>query len=297
MPPQAGAAAAWPAMLAMTVASLLLTANEAIIKWLTAELPFGQLMSLRSGLSLVVMLPLLLRVGRGTAAGSGDWPYLLARSVALTVSVFLFLWGLSLLPLADNMALAFTAPLFATLFGAWFLREAVGPWRWLALAVGFAGVLLITAPGGRLDWIALLPICAAICLALSDIATRRLMRRAQGATVLLHTHAFIAVAGLATLLRGDWLWPSLAEAAWLAAASLLFSTGLLLQIFALRRAAVSTLAPLRYLALAFAVLLGWLVWGQLPGWGAFAGIVLIAASGVLVWHADAQKIRLFREKL
>ncbi len=290
--------AAWPAMLAMTVASLLLAANEAIIKWLTATLPFGQLMSLRSGLSLVVLLPFLLRGGDwGAAVGWRDWPLLLARNLALTASVFLFFWGLSLLPLADTMALVFTAPLFATLFGAWLLREEVGRWRCLALAVGFGGVLLITAPGGRIGWAALLPVLAAVGLALSDIATRRLMRRAPGVTVLLYTHAFIALAGLATLLRQDWLWPGLEEASWLVAASLLFSAGLLLQILALRRAAVSTLAPLRYLALAFAVLLGWAIWGQLPGWSALAGIVLIAASGLLVWLADIRSARLFREKL
>lgn len=284
-------ATALPAMLSMAGAALLLTANEAIVKVLTLELGFGQLMSLRSGFAVLVLLPALWSRGglrlapAGRLAAAEGW-MLLLRCAALTGSVFLFLWGLSLLPLASAMALVFTAPLFATLLGAGLLGERVGRWRWAALAVGFAGVLLITAPDGRIAWPALLPLGAAAGLGLSDMATRRLMQRASAPAVLLYSHAFIAFAGLATALDGGWDWPGLRDLAWIAAASLLFSLGLLLQMEAFRRADVSKVAPLRYLALVFAVLLGWWVWDELPGLGAVAGAAMIVVSGALVWRLD-----------
>ena len=165
-------------ILCMLAGSALLTGNDAVLKWLTADYPVGQVMFLRG---IFVFLPVFFLVWR-----AGGRPVLrvsqrrghLARAVLVVAGTFLFVSGLSFLPLADAIAITFAGPLFITALAPPLLGEHVGWRRWSAVLVGFVGVLIMVRPtGAAVQWAALLPLAASLTGALRDLLTRRMAAR------------------------------------------------------------------------------------------------------------------------
>jgi len=196
-----------------------------------------------------------------------------------------------IMPLAEATALLFVAPLFVALLAGPMLGEKVGPLRWAAVAAGFVGMLLIARPGG-----ALVPegivfcLAGAACYALYQVQTRLLSPTEDTVTMLFYT-ALVGTVAMSLALPWIWdglsdRWPDWLEAALIASLGILGGTGHFLLIAAYRHATASTLAPLGYVQLIWATLLGWLLYDALPDALSFAGMAVIAAAGVaLAWHA------------
>jgi drug/metabolite transporter (DMT)-like permease len=193
-----------------------------------------------------------------------------------------------IMPLAETTAILFVTALFVALLAGPLLGEKVGHLRWATIGAGFVGMLLIARPGGALvtEGIVLCLIAAA-CYALYQIQTRQLSPTEDTVTMVFYT-ALVGTVSMSLAL--PWIWggpaPTWLEALMIASLGIFGGTGHFLLIGAFRHATASTLAPLGYVQLIWATLLGWLVYDALPDVTTVAGMAVIAASGiVLAWHA------------
>jgi drug/metabolite transporter (DMT)-like permease len=212
------------------------------------------------------------------------------RALAVAGSSVLFILGLGHLQVAEATAINFISPIFITALSIPLLGEKVGIRRWAAAAVGFLGVMLVVQPGSSaFQMAALLPIGAALSWAMAAIATR-LMSSERPETTL----AWSAVVGLIALtafVPFHWRTPTAGEIG-LAVLMGGFSTmGHWLIILAYRKAAVSTIAPFSYVQLLFAGLLGFGVFGTVPGAMTLVGGGVIAASGLYTAHRERIRAR------
>ena len=225
------------------------------------------------------------------------------------VSNVTYFVGLSLMPLADAVATAFVAPLFVTLMSAVVLREQVGPRRWAAVAMGMAGVLIMTRPGaGVIQPAAILVLISAFCYASSHMMTRR-MRDTESAMALNFyvQCGFIVVSVAFGLLVGDgsmaqapgatweflfrpWHWPPMADAWAFAATGIAVGVGGLMMSQAYRTTEAALVAPFEYVGMPMAVVWGVVVFGTFPDRTAWAGIALICGAGLYtLWRETVRK--------
>ena len=268
--------------------SLLLTLSDALAKLAFERAPLSQYIVLSGLLVLPGLLLVMALTRRLGSLRIRNRPALALRALCMVGSTFFFFAGLQRLPLGDTYAIAFTAPIIALALAAWLLRERVGWRRWSAVLVGFLGVLLAMLPTGQgYAWTAaLFPLAAAACGALRDIASRRLSATDASLGILFYSLLAVMAGGLCLALAEDWVAPDLGLLGLIAACAVVQTTASLLQIEAYRFAEVSFLAPFRYLALVFAVALGFLVFGDVPAWNVSLGGSLIAGSGLFIWYRE-----------
>jgi drug/metabolite transporter (DMT)-like permease len=200
-----------------------------------------------------------------------------------------FVAGLGFLPLADNIAVTLAGPLFLTALAPSLLGERVGWRRWLAVGVGFAGIVLMFRPTGEvMRWAALLPVGAALTGAFRDIVTRRISVTESSISMLFYSTVFISLAGLATLPFG-WRPLAAADVGLMALSGLLLGAAQYLMIEAFRHAEAAVVAPFRYSQMVWAVLLGFVVFGDLPDRWLIAGAALVISSGLYILHREARR--------
>ncbi len=188
-----------------------------------------------------------------------------------------------MLPLAESTTLGFTTPLFATIVAALLLREHVGPWRWTAVALGFAGVLVIAQPGHAP--ISLLGgaagLAAALLTALISFLIRDMGRTEEPLRIVFYFSLF-GSAMMAVLLpfymsaHSPWQWLLLAATGLCGMAGQLFVTA------SLRHGAVVSVIVMDYTSLLWATFYGWLVWDYLPTAATWLGAPLIVGAGILI---------------
>lgn len=224
------------------------------------------------------------------------WGLMALRAATSLVATFAFVAAVATMPLVDAMAIVYVHPFLVMLLGWALMAEAVGPRRILAAGVGFLGALLVIQPNfAEVGAVALLPLVTAGSFAVYVLATRHL-RGLHPVAMQFHT-AWLAVAmGLPAigLLGGLGGWapaqlgavPSAAVWALLGAVGLAASVSHLMMTWALRFAPSATLAPLGYLEIPVVAVLGWLVFADLPGPMALAGIGTVTAAGLYVIHRE-----------
>ncbi len=296
-------------ILALVAGIAVFSVQDLILKQLSGDYPLHQAMVLRS----LVALPFHLAIvwwfdGRLSTILTPGWPKMLARGLLGFLAYTAYYLGLATLPMAETVALYFTAPLFITLAAALFLGERVSLTSALAVAAGFAGVLLIVKPGSEgFDAAALLPILGAFGYALYMVAARPLGRMESGAAMafwgnfcfLLCALTLSAVYGtgfhadashpsLAFLTRG-WVMPGPTDLGLMAICGVIAAVGLTLLTQAYRVAPSSTVAPFEYSFMFWAVLWGWLAWGEFPDAIGWMGIAVIIGAGLVVIRAPANE--------
>ncbi|MGI9318024.1 MAG: DMT family transporter, partial [bacterium] len=225
----------------------------------------------------------------------------LFRGMLLVLANMFFFLGLSVMPLTEVVALFFTAPLFICLLAKPVLGERVGLARWLAIFIGLIGVFVMVRPSADgFSWASVLPVLAALTYASMQMVTRKLgMRDTAGALTFYVQVAFIIVSVLSGLAIGDgrfnhfeeptlaflfraWYWPNTYDLGLLALCGLVVAFGAYLLSQSYRLAQASVVAPFEYTSLPFAVIVGFVVWGDLPGSDEMIGSLLIVGSGLLV---------------
>jgi drug/metabolite transporter (DMT)-like permease len=273
------------------LSTIFFAMGDVAAKCLTGTLPAIEVTWLRYIVFCLVVVPTVF-VARGAGAMHTPRPRLqMIRGLAVAGSAGLFILGLGHLQVAEATAINFISPIFITALSIPLLGEKVGIRRWAAAAVGFLGVMLVVQPGGSAFQIAaLLPIGAALSWAVAAIATRRMSSERPEATL-----AWSAVIGLIVLtvfVPFNWRTPTAGEAG-LAVLMGVFSTmGHWLIILAYRRAAASTIAPFSYVQLLFSGLLGFAVFGTVPGAMTLVGGLVIAASGLYTAHREHIRTRM-----
>jgi len=261
--------------------------NDAMVKYVSQSLPSGQLIFLRGAMATVLVLAVACAWGAGRRLGSALQPRVAARAAVDACATVIYLLSLFHLPLGNATAINLAAPLFMVLFAVWFLKEKPGAARWAAVGVGFLGVLCVVQPrGDGFNAWALLCLVGTLFHAARDLMTRRIDPAIPSIVVTLATAAAVTLLSGALSLVQGWQPVSATQLGWLACASVFLVVGYFLIIQCMRQGEVSLTAPFRYAALLFAVLLGWLVWGDVPNAWAWCGIALLVGSGLYVVHSE-----------
>jgi drug/metabolite transporter (DMT)-like permease len=201
------------------------------------------------------------------------------RGLLLSAALALFFWGLKYVPLADGIAVAFTAPLFITALSVPVLGERVGPARWAAVLVGFAGMLVIVQPGTDTFRPEMgIIVASALVFALGITYTRRLSRTETVAGMFTWTTVVsLVVFGPLALLT--WKTPDVQHLGAFAALGLIGGAAHYLVGIAYRNAPAAVVAPQEYAALVWGALIGWFMWGDVPSAATWAGAAIVAAAG------------------
>lgn len=261
--------------------------NDAMVKFVSQSMPSAQLIFLRGVLATRLVLGLALALGARPQLRQALHPRVATRAAVDACATVIYLLSLFHLPIANATAINLAAPLFMVVFAVWFLRERPGAARWSAVAVGFAGVLCVVQPrGDGFNAWALLCLTGTLFHAARDLMTRRIDPAIPSIVVTLATAVAVTLLSGALSLAQGWQPFGAAQLGWLAAASVFLVIGYFLIIQCMRQGEVSLTAPFRYSALLFAVVLGYVVWGEVPNGWAWAGIALLVGSGLYVVHSE-----------
>ncbi|HEV7256024.1 MAG TPA: DMT family transporter [Mesorhizobium sp.] len=268
----------------------LFTTQDAMVKWLVEGFSVPQVLLMRS----VVIVALAFALGgRQGIAGLRRSPHKKAMSLraALILLAWLFYYSAARdLALAELSTLYFAAPVIVVALSVVILGEKVGPARWAIVFLGFGGVLLAADPTGAVSLVpAAMALIAAVCWAVTSVLVRMISRSETSLNQMLVSNGIFT---LACLLPMPWLWqtPDMFSLLLMLVLGVTGGIGQYLLFEGFRHAPASVLAPVEYSALVWAFLLGFLVWGDVPGPHVFAGAAVIAASGLLlVWWEGRAK--------
>lgn len=272
----------------MIIGSAVLVTNDAVTKYLTEGFPIWQVLTLRHIAAVGVILLYAHYVTGWDALKIGHLPSQLTRGVTFIATTFLVTLSLSLLPLATFTAIVFSGPFFVAALSVPMLGESVGWRRWVAIGIGFVGVLIIVRPGSQSFELALLvPVATAVFAALRDIVTRKISITETSLGILFWSTMMVIAA---SLLAVPWGWNAVgwADAGWFVLCGVLNAGAHFLIIEALRYGAAATVSPFRYSALLWSLLFGFLIWGHLPSLWVYAGSALIVASGVYMIRRESR---------
>ena len=273
---------------------------DALAKLLGLRMGLGQLIATRFAFQAVLLVPLALAIGAELRLKPRVLRLTALRTALHIAGVAGFFQALRFLPLADAVAIAFVMPFVMLLLGRYVLGEAVGPRRMAACVVGFAGTLMVIQPSlVTVGAAALLPLAVAVIFALFMLVTRQIARDADPvalqavsgvmATVALAPVMALGAAfgwpelGITALGRGDW--------GLLVLMGVVGTSVHLLMTWSLRFAPASTVAPMQYIEIPFATLIGFVVFGVLPNGLAAVGIVVTVAAGLYVIHRERRAAR------
>jgi S-adenosylmethionine uptake transporter len=258
----------------------LFAINDALGKWLVRDYGVGQLMLLRSIGAVIVLAPMVLSL-RVNIIDPRRALLQVLRILVAAVDTFAFYYATRFLPLADVMTFYMATPLIVTALSAPLLGEKVERFRWIAVLIGFVGVLIALRPSPQMfSWIAPLALFGAIMFALSQTITREL-RGIHWLPLVFWQFVGSGLIGAATV-PFAWTTPTAFDLGLMALVGVvsMFCFIFIVRALALARAAV--LAPLQYSAILWAALMGWLVWRDAPTLPIVVGNAIIIGSGLYV---------------
>lgn len=275
----------------MVASMVLLPIMDGLAKGLSERLPVPMIIWARYFFHLLCLLPLLLVRFGPRALVPRQLGLQLVRGSLLLAGTALFFFALAMLPQATALALFFVSPLVVTMLAPLLLGERVGPWRVIAVLVGFLGIVLILRPGsGALGWGAALALAAGVVHAFYMVFTRRL----AGSAPPLLTLGYTAVVGaivMTLVLPLVWQRPAPADLAVLALLGVLAASGHFLLIKAFDYAPATWLAPVGYFEMLTAVSYGYLAYGFVPDALGWLGIVIVVGAGVAISLKEQRAMR------
>lgn len=278
-------------ILCMVAATVLFAITAALAKWLVATYPVGEVVFFRSFFSLVICAVFILpvtgfsifitrRPGAHVARG-------LSQSISQTFSVIAFM----LMPLAGAIAINFSAPLFSALLSIVWLKERADAARWLTLLVGFLGVLIVANPGAdSLTLGALFALGNAVMYGSVTVAVRGMTQTESANTLLMWQMTTIAAFHSLLLLFG-FRWPTAPDAVLLLLSGVANAAGQYFWTRALQLAPATAVSPFYYLMLVWALLIGYVVWDDVPTIGLMTGSAIVVASGLFLLWREGQRQR------
>ncbi len=290
--------------------SVVLSANDLVIKTLSGNYALHQVMLLRAFVGMVIVLAVIWYSGSGfRQLLTRRWQEHLFRVSLVMVSNVTYFLGLAAMPLADAVATSFIAPVLVTLMSAAVLGEQVGPRRWAAVAVGMLGVVVMVRPGaGVIQPAAILVLISAFCYAASHMMTRRMRLTESAMTLNFFVQCgFIVVSVAMGLVVGDghlagspdaslaflfrvWVVPPLADWWAFLATGMAVGFGGLMLSQAYRTTEAALVAPFEYIGMPMAIFWGVVVFGTWPDLTASAGIALICGAGLYtLWRETVRR--------
>ncbi len=281
-----GSSAPGRAILCMLLGVAVLTANDALLKWMTGGYHVGQIMFCR-GLFVFIPLALLIWRGGGLRSLHTDNPKgHLIRALLVILGTFLFVSGLKHLPLTDAIAIAFAGPLFIAVLAPPLLGEYVGWRRWMAVLSGFIGIVIIMRPGGGVfQWAALFPLAASLTGAFRDILTRGMSETETSVALLFYTSLGVV---LASMVISPFVWQPVpfADWGWFAVNGFLIGSAHFLMIETFRYGEAAMVAPFKYSGVVWAAIFGYFIWGDIPDLATVMGVTVVAVAGIYILYRE-----------
>lgn len=255
--------------------------NDALTKSTSGELPTGQIVAIRGVFACVLLTPVMFAtVGVFSLRRVYSWPVII-RNASEVLTVFFFLNALFRLPIANVTAILQALPLVMTAAAAILFKEPVGWRRWLAAGVGLLGVLLIVRPGsGAFSWWYVSAFVAMLLIVVRDISTRYIQASASTLTLTYLTAVVVTLSGFAFGLTEDWVMPSPMSWAKLAGAAVAVCVAYYATTECWRGTDIAVISPFRYSIVIWALMLGYLLLGEVPSTTTLAGAAIVVGAGL-----------------
>jgi len=268
--------------------SFLFVVLNSLMRELTLQMHAYEVQFLRYFMGLVVMLPLMLRAGLATYRPKNILGQF-TRGAVHTVGLILWFVAVTHITIADTTAISFTTPIFIMLGAVLLFKEPMRWERWLASAIGFAGVLIVVGPKltGQGGWYSLVMLSASPVFAASFLITKALTRYERVEVIVAWQAISITVLSLPLALL-HWTWPSLLQWLLLLACGLLGSSAHYCLTRSYARADMSATQSVRFLELVWATLLGWMVFGDSVSSSTLMGGVVICASTLWIARRETR---------
>jgi drug/metabolite transporter (DMT)-like permease len=271
----------------LVTGGFIFTSSGVMIRLLSEQIDSIQTAFFRALIGTILLLPMI-AMGQVKPWHSKRLAGHFWRTLMGTTSMVLGFYAVSMLPLADATALAFSQPLFSVVVAAVLAGETVRWRRWSATIVGFIGVLVMVRPGeGSLQWGALIALANAMTVAISILLVKRLSD-SESPLMILTQFALISTILLAAPAIWVWRWPDLWGWTLAVGVALSATVGQYFWVQAFKAGEMSAVAPFEYLRLPFAVFVGWLIWGEMPVIWTYLGAAIVIASALYIAQREAQ---------
>jgi drug/metabolite transporter (DMT)-like permease len=270
----------------MLLSIFMFSFGDALGKFMVATYSVGQLLWLRACAALLVLAPMIWRQRAAFTRLERPWLQLL-RVVLSTLEVAAFFLAVVYLPLADAITYYLASPIFVTALSAIVLREQVGWRRWSAIVIGFAGVLIALRPSSQIvSWPAMIALGGSLSFAVLMLITRSLRATPD---IVLATSQFAGTFTLGLLMSPfGWVTPSVGSLGLFAAAGIISVSALLCVNRSLKLAPASVVVPYQYTMIVWAVMFGYVVFGDVPSMATIAGAVIIIGAGFYIFLRERE---------
>lgn len=289
----------WHGVRLVTMGVFLFSVQDVVIKQVSSSYPVHQIVFVRSGVALLVLLLLAWLRGEWGQLRTRRLPLHILRGLMMFIAYTTYYLAIAALPLAETVAIYFVSPLMVTLLSVIWLKEHINLAHWAALGVGFLGMLIMLRPGvGAFEVAALLPIAAALAYAVSAILARQMADTETGMGLAVYATAVYFIASIITglfistsqsastahpslhFLTRPWLLPNGYDLLLMSSTGLIAAAGFYGLSEAYRVAPATIVAPFEYIMLPLSVLWGFLFWRELPDWLTIVGAILVIGSGL-----------------
>ena len=274
-------------ILTMTGAMVFFVINDALVKWVSTDLPTPQLIFVRGVMTTALLLALAAWMGQLRLWRSALTRSVPTRALIDSLASFTYLTAVFHMPLGNATAINLAGPLFLTMLAVFFLHERVSLGRWALILLGFAGVLLVVQPRtGEFNSYAWLCLLAAMLHAGRDFLTRLVPAQVPSLLITLSTAVMVTLLAGVWSMFEPWRAMSTTHIGQLFAAAMCLAAGYHLLTLSMRWGDMSVIGPFRYSGLLMALLLGYLMWGDVPNGLAWCGIALVVAAGLGLLQAE-----------
>ena len=259
---------------------------DLIVKW-SENYPLGEVLFFRGFFGIVFYLFIIPSNRRRNFYYTKRSGLHFLRCIFGLIALLAIFEALRNLPLATVVSMSFAAPIFTTILSIFFLGEKVGFYRWLAVLVGFIGIIIITEPGfSSLNIYYLYPII--FCLGLSYVAVtiRQLSKTEPVWLISLNFSAAITFASLCTIPFSGWVLPPLKDLLLLSSIGIFGGMANLWLSQSYKYSEISLVTPLKYLALVFAIIFGFLIWSEIPSFKTLMGAILVTISSIIIFRRE-----------
>ena len=273
----------------MLLGDFMFALNDAMGKWLVASLAVGQVFFIRSIGAFVILGPMIARQGT-RALFEVERPWMQAlRAVMTACETALFYASVFYLPLADVFSFYMAGPIYVAALSHVLLGERVGWRRWIAILVGFCGVLIMLRPSGEFSVGSIFAILGSILFAFTIILGRSLRGTSDTTLVTWQTIASLVIGAGMVVVFGGWRSPSGIEWGGMLLLGIVSCIAHLMIVRALKLAPAALLAPLHYTLLLWAVILGWIFFDEVPGAQIVMGAAVVVLAGLFIFHRQSVK--------
>ncbi len=277
-------------ILLMSAAVLLFSINDVLGKWLVATYSVAQVLVLRSIAALLVLAPLVKRDGVHHLLRPPRMRIQILRVACGTLEVGSFYWAVSMMPLADTMAFWMACPIFVAVASAVVLQERLKPARLAAVVLGFVGVLLALGAGLDSGWLPMAIALFGVCCYTGYLMATRALRGSPASVLAVYQMGSALVFGL-VMLPFAWVPPGLLDVVLLMLLGVVGAGAHLMVTHSLALAPAAVVVPWQYAMILWAILFGWIFFGDVPEPVMLAGVAVIIAAGFWLTRLDLRGAR------